>query len=103
MRPHLADHLFHVSYPTADDGWCWSIRGAQTWAFGPYPSKEAAVGHRWQILQRWRAQAVRRGGYLILQTRVRWLVVLPKGVPCPGLPLERTACTLHQSGRRTMS
>ncbi len=44
-----ADHLFHVSVPTADDGWCWSIRGASTQAFGPYPSREAALGHRWAL------------------------------------------------------
>ncbi len=103
MRPPLRDHLFHVTYPTTDDGWRWSIRGASTQAFGPYPSKEAAVGHRWSILQSWKAQAVRRGGYVVLLTRIRWVVVLPEGVPCPGLSLHWEPCTVHQKGRERLS
>ncbi len=102
MRP-LADHLFLVSYPVAAEGWRWTIRGTRSWAFGPYPSKEAALGHRWALLQRWKAQAVRRGGYVVLLTRIRWVVVLPEGVPCPGLSLHGKPCTVHQKGRERLS
>ncbi len=74
--PRFRDHLFHVSYPTDAAAGSWSIRGTDTWPRGPYLSEAAAITHRWQTLQRWKARAVRQGGFVICQTRARWLVVL---------------------------
>ena len=87
MRPPLRDHLFVVSYPEGD-GHRWSVRGIKTHPFGPYDAEDTAVADRWALLQRWKARANLRGGYVCCLTRERWVVVLPVSVPCPGMPLH---------------
>jgi len=90
----LCDHAFTVDPPRERRGqWFTAVRGQQAVHLGPFASETAAMLGLHQLFQRWRRHARRRGGFLWRQTAFRWVVTLPVGVPCAGLPFASEACT----------
>ena len=77
------------------------IEGQEVRHRGPFATAAEADADQFAMLQLWVRAARRRGGWLSVLTKQRWLVTLPRELPCRGLPFQpeamsRAAASVHQ-------
>ena len=88
------DHVFVVDLPRREvDDWWVAVAGRRLRCLGPLPTERAARRAREQLFRRWDRHARALGGWAWRRTEREWVVTLPPGVPCEGLPLQHEACT----------
>jgi hypothetical protein len=85
----MRDHAFAVEGPFADAGvWWFEVHGGHVRRHGPFATAQAASTDAEGLFRRWVARARGLGGWAWRRAARQWVVTLPDGVPCDGVPLR---------------
>lgn len=90
-------YVFHVTDPIreVDGQWWFEVRGQRTVRYGPCDDEAHARRVQHATFCRYVDRANTRGGYAQRRTDQEWLVTLPVGVACSGLPFRPEAISNH--------
>lgn len=85
----MCDWAFALDGPFPEaDGWWFVVRGRSARRHGPFADRDAAQAGTEALLARWVRRARASGGWAWRRAACRWVVTLPEGQPCDGIPFR---------------